>query len=130
VILTYERRTHFPTHVGNVRLRVDDDGAVYVQVNREEPPLDQAWCGELPTAPVTRLGRARASIAAVLDRHGFAALPAHSDGDQDDGYEEALTYWRDDGTARTVVVEHSSVPAFRALLGELFSVLGVTDAVA
>jgi hypothetical protein len=113
-----------------VRLRVDDDGAVYVQVNREEPPLGQAWCGDFPTAPVTRLDRARASITAVLDRHGFATLAAHSDGDQDDSYEEALTYWRDDGTARTVVVESGIVPAFRALLGELFSVLGVTDDVA
>lgn len=130
MILTYERRTHFPTHMGNVRLRVDDDGAVYVQVNREEPALGQAWCGDFPASPVTRLGRARARIADVLDRHGFAALAAHSDGDQDDGYEETLTHWRDDGTARTVVVESGIVPAFRALLGELFGVLGVTDEVA
>jgi hypothetical protein len=127
VILTYERRTHFPTYIGNARLRVDDDGAVYVQVNRAEPPLDQAWCGDFPAAPVARLDRARARVAAVLDRHGFAALPERTEGDRDDGYEEALTHWRDDGTSRTVVVEDGAAPAFRALRGELFGLLGVTD---
>jgi hypothetical protein len=128
--LTYERRTHSPTHLGNVRLRVDDDGAIYVQVNREEPPLGQAWCSDFPTTPAARIDHARAHIAAILDRHGFAAFAHHDDGDRDDGYEEALTYWRDDSTARTVVVESGSVPEFRALLGKLFGVLGVTDDVA
>jgi hypothetical protein len=129
VILAYQRTTHFPTRTGNVRFRVDDDGSVLVQVNRDEPAAGRDWSSDYPSTPAATIADARSRIATVMTRHGFAALPARSDGDLDDGFEEQLTY--DDGSGpRTVVVDGGSLPAFRALVSDLMSTLGITDAAA
>ena len=126
MILTYERLTHFPTRTGNVRLCVDEDGAVYVQKNRAEPPRGQAWSGDFPAEPVARLDHARARIAAILDRHRFASFPDQIDADLDDSYEEVLTVWPEAGPPRTVVAEGGRPPLL-GLIAELINLLGVTD---
>jgi hypothetical protein len=129
VILAYERRTHFPTYQGNARFRVDDDGAVSVQVNRDEPPLDEAWCGDYP-APRARVPGARARVEAALDRHGFAAMPPRRAADRDDGYQEQLTHQAGDGAVRTVIVDGAAAPDFRALIADLLALLDLTDEIA
>lgn len=130
MILSYERRSHFPTRIGNLRFRVDDDGAVHVQVNRAEPALDHDWTGDYPPAPAATVTGARRRIDELVARHGFAALPERTDDEYDDGFEERLTYWPTTGPARTVVVDRATVPAFRALIADLGAALGITDALA
>jgi hypothetical protein len=128
MILTYERRTHFPTRVGNVRFQVDDRGLVTVQVNREEPPAGADWRGE----PVTRgtIAGAREKLKALLARHGFFTMAPRTDDERDDGYSERLVYWDETGSARTVVAEHGQSPDFRRLIKSLASTLDIVDELA
>lgn len=127
VILEYQRRTHFPTYIGNARLRVDDGGRVFVQVNREEPPLDHEWCDDYPAMPAATVSDARARSNALLTRHGFHSMAARTDDEYDDRQCEQLTYVSADGASRSVIVDRARVPAFRALVTDLASLLGIGD---
>ena len=47
-LLTYEVVTRHPTKLGNLRVVVDESGAVRAQRNDVEPADGQAWSAELP----------------------------------------------------------------------------------
>ena len=128
MIIEYQRRTHFPTYTGNARFRVDDEGGVFAQVNREEPPLNREWCADYPAAPTATLSNPRATIDAILTRHEFFSMePRTVDDEYDGGYWEQLTYWNAEGAAREVLVDRAQVPAFRALVNALTSSLELLD---
>jgi len=126
MVLAYERRTHFPTRIGNARFRVDDLGAVAVQVNREEPALGEDWSGAYSSRQPA-IADARARVEDLLSRYGFFTMPARTDEEYDDGFSEQLTYWDRAGAAHTVVVDRARLPAFRALVNALAATLGITD---
>jgi len=129
MILEYERRTNVPTRTGNVRFRVEEDGRVFVQANRREPPLDHDWSADYPAQPTATVDDARARIEAVLADHAFASMPPRTTGDRDDGYREQLTHRSADGATRTVIVDAARMPPFHALIKALTSMLGMTDEV-
>ena len=127
MIIEYQRRTHFPTYTGNARFCVDEDGGVFAQVNREEPPLDREWCADYPTTPMATLSEPRARIDAILARHAFFAMePRTVNDDYDGGYWEKLTYWDAEGTRHEIIVDRAQVPAFRALVSGLASSLDIS----
>jgi hypothetical protein len=126
MILAYERRTHFPTRIGNARFQVDDAGAVSVQVNKQEPALGEDWRDD-STRHAAKLADARATVEDILARHGFFNMAPRTDDEYDDGYSEQLTYWDAAGAPRTVVVDRARLPPFRSLVNALAASLGITD---
>lgn len=124
-LLEYQYRTHFPTFSGNLRLRVDEDGGVYFQKNRGEPPGGQPWEADYPEAPTRRVPDAAARVAKVLKGGGFFQMqPRYESPNATGGTLQTLRYQGPEG-AREVTVDRAQVKDFSALVQRLFRELGV-----
>ncbi len=121
MIVEYELRTHFPTRIGNLRFRVDDDGSVWGQKNRREPAGGD-W--EAEPQLLARVDGADALVSGVLERAGFFQLAPRYEGSGDDGRTEALRYSGARGP-HAVVVDRAEVPAFRESVRGLLWALGI-----
>jgi hypothetical protein len=115
-ILEYEMRTYHPTKQGNIRLRVDETGEVFGTKNRTEP-IDGDWADDWGVA-LRRINNPDATVVALLEAGGFFDMPPEIAATRTDGVRETLRY---NGTRgeRTVVVDRSNAPAFRALVSSL-----------
>jgi hypothetical protein len=126
-LLEYQRVTHFPTKVGNIRFRVEADGGVYVQRNRRAPPSGQEWAEEFPAAPTVQVRDVEKKIKKLLERHKFFAMePLYQNPAGSDGVVETLT-WRGPGGEKTVVADRARPPAFQKLVNDLMWGLDIAD---
>lgn len=124
-ILEYQRRTHFPTYSGNLRLRVDADGGVYLQRNLAEPPGGREWVEDYPAEPTRRVPDAARRVAKLLQRGGFFKMePRYESPNSTDGGLQTLRYQGEAGE-RTVTVDRARVKDFSALVQQLFRELGL-----
>ncbi len=123
-ILEYEMRTHHPTKRGNIRLRVEETGEVFGTKNRTEP-VDGDWTSDWGPA-LRRIDHPDDTVTAILEAGGFFDMPPAIAGTGLDGVRETLRYNGARGE-RTVVVDRSNAPAFRALLSRLLWGLEVAD---
>jgi hypothetical protein len=125
-LLEYERITYHPTKRGNLRVRVEDDGAVFAQLNQRDPPVGEDWDAPWPAEPSRRLTDAPATLRRLLQQGGFFALaPVHRDDRRKDGIREVLAFHGD--PPHTVTVDRATVPPFQQLVNSLLWELGVAE---
>jgi len=123
LLLEYSEQSHRRSK-GNLRFRVDQDGAMYAQRNDEDLIDHHGWASDYPAAPQGRLDDPEASLATILDQHGFFEMAAsYASGQRRDGSLQVLA-WHGP-RAHTVRVDRDKVPAFEQLVGHLIRELGI-----
>jgi len=122
MLLEYIRKTRFPTKRGNVRLRIDDSGQIFVQKHVGDPPRGQDWTGDYPSSPTTTLRNARQELEKLLTRFKFTEMqPLYINEAASDGRIETLTHHTLAGVARTVTVDRAKAPEFQKLVQAIIS---------
>ncbi len=133
MLLEYIRMTQVAlvaTKRGNVRVRIDDSGQIFVQKNVGEPPGGQDWTGDYAASPTTTLRSARQEIEKLLGKYRFTAMPPLSvDDAASKGRRETLTHHTLKGVARTVTVDRARAPDFEQLVQAILRKANVTDLV-
>jgi hypothetical protein len=127
MILEYTRTTRFPTTSGNVRVRVDEHGRVFVRRNLRGGPAASS-AEEDPADPDGVLAKPRKRIEKLLSKHKFFNMQERYESPTTtDGQVETLTYVGQDGATRTVTVDRVRNEPFRRLINKLLRELGVAE---
>ena len=133
MVLEYIRTTRLgpvATKRGNVRVRIDDSGQIFVQKNVGEPPGGQDWTGDYAASPTTTLRSARPELEKLLARFKFTSMPPLSvDEGASKGRLETLTHHTLKGVARTVTVDRARAPDFEQLVQAILRKANITDLV-
>jgi len=123
-ILEYEMRTHHPTKLGNIRLRVEETGEVFATTNRTEP-VDGDWSDDWGAA-LRRIDDPEHTVTVLLEAGGFFDMPPAIVGMDTGGVRETLRYSGTRGE-KTIVVDRTNAPAFQALISRLLWGLDVAN---
>lgn len=111
----FRRITKHPTCLGNERIKVDDQGAVFTATNQTECAPGTAWSTPYPASPRTRLTSVeRNQLGQLLQTSGAMGLPALSTDPNKattGGYREELDIALG-GQRAVVAVEGTEVAAF------------------
>lgn len=104
------RRIQSMSCKGNHRIRVDADGAVFVDVATRDCPPGEHWNGPWPDVPVRRLSAAEMdALAYTIVDAGFFALPPEVVRQGHDGFRDELDVRVGERT-HSVVVERAPPP--------------------
>lgn len=110
---------------GNHRIRLDPDGALFVDVVTRDCPRGIHWSGEWPTVPARRLTAAEIDgLVQTIVRSGFFELPGEIVQPGRDGFREELDVSVGDRSHSVAIERVAPLPSFRQVRAALWQLAG------